>query len=153
QLPALRELLPFEVKPGQHSGLLPLTWPAREASQTSTLSGSLGQRGGTFPLAQLTQRPNRPSRVIIPPPDPNSTVPPKNIYAGQAAVGLGKITVIGFDLDRPPFTDFTSRPEFWDWVLRDGGASRASTGDEKPRPASTTPSEEEDKVGVALRTY
>jgi hypothetical protein len=153
QLEPLRELLPFEVKPGQHTGLLSLTWPAREASQTSTLSASLGQRGGTFPLAELSPRPNRPGRILIPPQEPTATAPPKNIHAGQAAFGLGKITVVGFDLDRPPFTEFAARPEFWDWVLRDGGASRASTGDEKPRQATTALTEEEDKAGVALRTH
>lgn len=149
-LPALRDLLPFEVKGSRPSGVLQMYWGAREASQTSTLSGSLGQRGKTFPLANLAPRRDRPARVLIPPPDRQAAS--KDVVAGQWAFGLGKVTVVGFDLDRAPFTEFTQRPEFWDWVLREGGSSRASGGDGKPRTAGTL-SEEEDELAVALRTH
>lgn len=151
QLPALRDVLPFAVNGTRTPGVLQLHWPAREASQTSTLSGTLGQKGSSFPVANLAPRPDRPARVLIPTAD--RLAASKDIVAGQWALGLGKVTIVGFDLDRAPFTEFTQRPEFWDWVLRDGGASRASAGgDGKPRaPGSLT--EEEDEVAVALRTH
>ncbi len=152
ELPALRDFLAFEVVADRHAGVLSITWPAREASQTSTLSGSLGQRNAEFPIARLRAKANQAVRAIIPLPD--AAGPPAIIYAGQFAFGLGKVTVIGFDLDRPPFTTFSQRPEFWDWVLRDGGSSRASVGDGKPRPDSLgRVSEDEDEMAVALRTH
>src|SRR4029077_17802627 len=55
--------------------------------------------------------------------------------------------------DRPPFTDFSMRAEFWDWVLREGGANRASGGDGKPRPGGSAPTEEEDRVAAAIRNH
>ncbi len=151
QLPALRDLLPFEVKGTRTPGVLPLAWPTRAASQTSTMSKTLGQKGATFPVATLAPKADRPARVLIPLPDP--TLPLKDIVAGQSAYGLGKVTVIGFDLDRAPFTDFPARPEFWDWVLYEGGANRASGGDGKARPMAGALTEEEDEAAVALRNH
>jgi hypothetical protein len=151
QLPALAELLPVAVTGTRTPGVLSLTWPTRAGSQTSTTTKTLGQKGATFPVAALAPRPGRPARQLIPPPD---RADGKDLVAAQAALGLGKVTVVGFDLDRPPFTEFTARPEFWDWVLAEGGAARASGGgDGKPRPPSTTLSEEEDEAAVGLRTH
>ncbi|MFO0826132.1 MAG: hypothetical protein U0792_23950 [Gemmataceae bacterium] len=150
QLPALRELLPFDVKGTRAPGIVQLSWASRDTSQTSTSTKYLGQKGSTFPLANLLPKAERPARVLIPLPEPNT--PLKDIIAGQAAFGLGKITVVGFDLDRAPFTEFPSRPEFWDWVLYEGGANRAS-GEGKTRPGAGALSEEEDEASVALRTH
>ncbi|HEX4608456.1 MAG TPA: hypothetical protein VH092_09640 [Urbifossiella sp.] len=153
QLPAVREFLPAGVKdaePVRTVNRLPLYWSARESSQTSTMSGNLTTRGAGFPVANL--EPSRPGRVLIPP--PSRQADEKDVVAAQSGFGLGRVTVIGFDLDRPPFTEFTSRAEFWDWVLREGGASRASVGSEgKPRPFSSGPTDDEDELAVALRTH
>jgi hypothetical protein len=75
------------------------------------------------------------------------------VLAAQWAFGLGRVTVIGFDLDRAPFADFAQRPEFWDWVLRECGSARASAGgDGKPRPPGVM-TEDEDEAAVAIRTH
>ena len=67
--------------------------------------------------------------------------------------GWARITVIGFDLDRAPFAEDHQRLEFWDWVLRDCGANRASSGgDGKARPAGAL-TEEEDEAAVAIRQH
>jgi len=151
QLPSLHDLLPFEVKGTRTPGIIRLSWPTRAASQTSTMTKDLGQKGSNFPVAMFAPRADRPARVLIPLPDP--TNPAKDIIAGQWAYGLGKVTVVGFDLDRAPFAEFPSRPEFWDWVLYEGGANRASGGDGKARPAAGTLTEDEDEATVALRTH
>ena len=91
----------------------------------------------------------RPARVLIPPPDRQADH--KDVIAGQSAYGLGRVTVIGFDSDRA-FTDFTLRPEFWDWV-RCEGAARARRERGKPKPGSGALTEEEDEVAVAIRTH
>jgi len=156
KMPALQELLPFAVnqtQPSRTLGTLALSWTARESSRTSTLNDAMGLKTGVFPVANLVPKTDRPALVLIPTRD-RLKDREKDVLAAQAPYGLGRVTVLGFDLDRPPFTEFTQRAEFWDWVLREGGANRASAGSEgKPKPGTTGPTEEEDEVAVALRTH
>jgi hypothetical protein len=150
--PALRELLPLEVSGNREYEKLGMSWGARESSQTSMFSGALVAKEGKFTIATLSMKPDRPARVLIPPPDRRGEK--DEILAAQRALGLGRLTVIGFDLDQAPFTDFAQRPEFWDWVLREGGANRASAGSEgKPKPGGGVLTEEEDELAVSLRTH
>ncbi len=152
-LPAAGEWLPAVPKaaePVRRTSRLALYWTARETSQTSTMAGNLSVRGAGFPVANLELR--RQGRALIPPPARQAD--DKDVIAAQAGFGLGRVTVIGFDLDRAPFTEFASRAEFWDWVLREGGAGRASVGSEgKPRPPASGPTDDEDELAVALRTH
>lgn len=155
QYPALEELLPVTVTgtrptPDKQPSFLALYWAARETSQTTTLNGNLPFKAGTF--ANFIPKPMHPGRVVIPP--ANRTTDGKDLVAVQAGYGLGRVTAIGFDLDRPPFTEFTRRAEFWDWVLREAGASRSSVGSEgKPRLPNAALSDDEDEIAVALRTH
>jgi hypothetical protein len=153
QMPAILDLLPSAIKadaPIRLVAQLPLFWSARETSQTSSLGGTLAAKTGSFPVANLVSRPNRAGRVIIPPPARRDELEP---VAVQAGYGLGRVTMIGFDLDRPPFTEFSNRVEFWDWVLREGGASRASVGSEGKIRAGSIASDEEDALASVLRTH
>lgn len=155
RIPDLQSLLPYTVKPGDPSRQavqLALFWSARETSQTATLSGNLAVKGGIIPVANLVPKPHRAGRVVIPPPSRQGD--DKEVLAVQASYGLGRVTLIAFDLDRSPFDEFGQRAEFWDWVLREGGANRASIGSEnKPRASGTNPTEDEDELAVALRTH
>lgn len=145
QLPALQRLLPHSVQAVRSSGAVAVTWQTREGSP---VNGALIPKG-TFPAA--TFQPKPATRILIP---AGRLDEGREVFAVQSAFGLGRITVIGFDLDRAPFTEMEKRPEFWDWILREGGASRASAGSEgKPRPGGTTLTEEEDEIAVALRTH
>ena len=72
--------------------------------------------------------PNR-GRVVITMPGANPEDKPLPV-AVQAAFGLGRVTVIGFDLDKSPFAEFPERADFWDWALRDCGANRASADEQ-----------------------
>lgn len=150
--PAFRDMLPAVIDPKnpiRAVGELYLTWAARETSQAGILSGTLAVRGGTITAAKLTRRTDRPGRIIVPAPArQEGRFEP---VAMQSAYGLGRVTLIGFDLDRPPFTHFASRAEFWDWVLREGGAARASAGPEGKQP--TGQPDDEDELAVALRTH
>lgn len=154
-LPRLGELLPYALKPGAPTrgmAQLALYWNARETSQASVMVGNLVAKGAPFPLANLTPRADRAARLLIPPPSRQADDPEP--VAVQAGFGLGRVTLIGFDLDRPPFTDFTLRAEFWDWILREGGASKASVGNEgKTGTVGAGPSDEEDELALALRTH
>ena len=152
---ALQELLPYSIdatSPSRQVNLLPLYWSARETSQTTTLNGNMAMKGGAFPVANFTPKPNRRGRVVVPPASRAGVE--KDAVAVQAAYGLGRTTAIGFDLDRSPFTEFAKQVEFWDWVLREGGANRTSVGSEgKPRQLNAAPTDDEDEVAVALRTH
>ena len=155
QLPALTELLPVTINPTlplRQVSALTLYWSARETSQTTTLTGNLAMKGGTFLVATFIPKPTRAARIVVPP--ASRSTDPKDLVAVQSAFGLGRITAIGFDLDQPPFTEFSRQAEFWDWVLRESGASRASIGSEgKPRQPNAPPSDDEDELAVALRTH
>ncbi|MCI0703237.1 MAG: hypothetical protein L0241_19330 [Planctomycetia bacterium] len=148
ELPALQALIPYSLKPDS---------PAREvkqaaAVQTTAINGALVAKGGPFLMANLIPQPSKSSRVLISANrSPNDKE--KDTLAAQWAFGLGRVTVIGFDLDRAPFADFAQRPEFWDWVLRECGSARASAGgDGKPRPPGIL-TEDEDEAAVAIRTH
>jgi len=153
QDPTLARLIPSEISnssPIRSVSQLPLYWQARENSQSSTLSGTLAVKSGSFPVANLNA--NLAARVVIPPAHRGTET--KEPVAIQSAFGLGRTTIIGFDLDRPPFTEFPRQAEFWDWVLRECGASRTSVGSEgKSRQPNAPPSDDEDEVAVALRSH
>ncbi len=155
KLPSLQEILPFRVNPSSPSRLtqsLVLSWNEGESTRTRTKTGALVVKSGQFPVADLSPGPSTAARVLIPTRDRLKSL--NDVIAAQAPYGLGRVTILGFDLDRAPFTSLPERPEFWDWVLREGGANRASVGsDGKPRPGEYGPTEEEDEFAVALRTH
>ena len=152
RMPALQELLPYSIKtdaPGRAVPQLLLHWGARERLDTI---GTLRSRGGTVPAANLAPKPNRAGRIVIPTKNHQENAEP---IAVQAGYGLGRVTLIGFDLDRSPFTDLDNRAEFWDWVLRECGSNRASTGSETRPHANSYGGlgEEEDELAAAIRTH
>ena len=151
KLPHISPLLPFAVKAARPTeGPVALYWTTGSAGQANSVSGALGAKGKPIAMASLEPRPNQPARVLVT--SPGATAEEKRPVAVQAALGLGRVTVVGFDLDREPFTSFPERPEFWDWVVREAGANRASGGDGKPR-AATTVTEDEDEATVAIRQH
>lgn len=150
--PEFQDLLPAGIAGTSQLSALPLYWSARETSQSTSLTGNLAVKSGTFPVAKFAPLPGRTPRIVVPP--ASRPVELKDAVAVQHAFGLGRVTLISFDLDRSPFTEFPRQAEFWDWVLREGGASRASVGSEgKPRTESSGPTDEEDEIAVALRTH
>jgi len=154
ELPHFQALLPYAIdtkaparKPKE--GAAVLYWSAAGTANT-TLTGVIGGKGEPLVLATFVPG-TKPARVLIPPPARRADAP--DPVAVQQALGLGRLTVIGFDLGTAQFTDAQVRADFWDWVLRDGGAYRASAGgDGKARPAGAL-TEDEDEVAVALRAH
>ncbi|MBP3957206.1 hypothetical protein J8F10_18245 [Gemmata sp. G18] len=153
QLPALKPLLPFAVRgdePARQVDIVGLVWSAG-SGLANTASAALTGRGARFPLANLVPHPGRAARVLIPPPGQSGSE--RQALVVQSALGLGRVTVVGFDLDGSPFAEFSARPDFWDFVLRECGANRASSGgDGKARPPGTV-TEDEDSAAVALRVH
>lgn len=154
QLPSLNSVLPFAVNsaaPTRTADVVGLYWSAGTGA-ANVISGPLGaQSGPKFTLAKLSPQPGKSARVVIPP--PGRVVEDPEPIAAQCTFGLGRVTVIGFDLDQSPFDSFTKRAEFWDWVLRECGANRASAGgDGKARPPGAL-TEDEDETAVAIRQH
>lgn len=154
KLPLLTATLPYAVNPAapaREADAVGLYWSAGTGA-ANVVSGPLGAPGGAkFPLANLVPQTHTPARVLSPPPGRSAEDPAP--VAAQAALGLGRVTVIGFDLDREPFASFPKRAEFWDWVLREGGSARASAGGEgKARPLGAL-TEDEDEAAVAIRQH
>jgi hypothetical protein len=157
EMAPLQALLPFEIDakaPSRSKGAVALYWSAGSSGQTNVAVGALDAKGGPpVVMANLVSHRagGRPARVLSPP--PNWTAEEPDPVAAQSAFGMGRVTVVGFDLDRAPFAEAQQRLDFWDWVLRDCGANRASAGgDGKARPAGAL-TEDEDDAAVALRAY
>ncbi|MBY0456944.1 MAG: hypothetical protein K2V38_06380, partial [Gemmataceae bacterium] len=149
ELPSLANLLAFALKddaPTRQVEVEGLVWST--GTGVNTNSGVLGTRGAKFPMANL--RPDHRARVLIPP--PSRAAEDRLPAVVQSPFGLGRLTLVGFDLDSAPFADFQARADFWDFVLREAGAARASGGEGKPRPPGVL-TEEEDEAAVALRAH
>ena len=75
----------------------------------------------------------------------------------QVPLGLGRITVVAFDLDASPFRDNDKRPEFWDWLLRKAGSEKSALAPDKYDPGSLvpggSPTASEDGITYALRQH
>jgi hypothetical protein len=151
ELAPLQELLPFAVNPANPQRAVasfPLQWAA-DFEQKNATNATLAVPGGTVAMANLVPRGARSALVVSPPPGSRAEEP----VAAQAALGLGRVTVVGFDLDRMPFADATARPRFWDWVPRVcGSQSACAGGDGKARPPGAL-TEDEDEAAVALRQH
>lgn len=153
RLPHLQDVLPVVIRGQRLVDMLVLHWNAPLSSQFGAFRGALGSKQGRFPVADCIRKPHPAARVLIPPPERQQD-PSLILAAAQWPFGMGRISWVAFDLHRPPFTDFPLRNEFWDWILREAGAARASVGSEgKPKPLDADISEEEDELVAALRAH
>lgn len=128
---------------------------------------------GLFPFATLKPTPTKTpfSTLLTGTPDQK----PAEKLVVQTPYGLGRVTVVAFDLDRSPFTGEGTqidRPQFWEWLVAEAGdrdavrlpdtvvQNRGNDNFNNPKPggfnqpqqAYTSPrSEGEDGVVSALR--
>ncbi|MGL4419116.1 MAG: hypothetical protein ACRCZF_00495, partial [Gemmataceae bacterium] len=125
QYESLREILPMEVNK---------TDPATQRKETSLdwfnggrnqRLGLLQPRQGTFAMANLVPKADMAARSMIPSNDKEDTRP-KTVV--QSSFGLGRITLVAFDLDRSPFTEFMDKAQFWDALLKESTTVKGSTG-------------------------
>ena len=126
QLPALQAILPRPVS------LDPPSKPVEEVAFDVNAGGTRiserlrgrGDPAPPFTLANLMPAPaSRPARTLVPPPREREPGPPAIV---QANYGLGRVTLVAFDLDSSPFLDFSARPQVWDYLLREAGSPRAA---------------------------
>lgn len=150
QLPAFRNLMPFDFVPGQPTRTVPNIYFRWYTAGGTLQSTTLTPKSGSLSVAALTQRADRSAQSLLD--DRKVGDATGQPLVVQSSLGLGRLSLIAFDLDRPPFTEFDLRPEFWDWVLRECGASRAAASDDS---TSHSPgiTDEQDELSAAIRTH
>src|SRR5262249_48684212 len=136
-LPALQELLPVAL-PTKGRREVPATrliWASGAGGQQDPLANADG--GAPLTLAAFAREGERSARLLRPVddklPDDPALIPGLVV---QGACGRGRVTVVGFDLDRPPFTKWPGRDAFLERLREECGlrvpppAATANTDDQ-----------------------
>ncbi len=124
--PVLQELLPMRLPAEnltEQVKELAMEWHTHGVSERKAKLSALAAKSGTFPVVRLEPHLNRGARQIVPPADSLREGARRAVV--QAPFGLGRVTLVAFDLDRSPFVDYDDRAKTWDLILRECGASRA----------------------------
>jgi hypothetical protein len=115
--PELNALLPVDIGKQVRVPALQITW--REG-------GTIGEPLPAMSLAGLSTRDKRGHRVLVDGPEGAGPV------VVQGAYGLGRVTVVAFDPDKPPVSTWAGRNDFWRTLL-------AAAGPHIPESAATNP--------------
>jgi hypothetical protein len=105
--------------------------------------------GDRVAVANLQFTPGKGARVLLYS-DPDNPALPDQPVVVQWPSGLGKVTLVAFDLDRSPFADNPLKDEVWEWLMRKAASPLAFTGGDAPRGGNDDL--REDKFADALRT-
>ncbi len=147
-LATLQELLPVKIavdNPAEQVKSLVLEW---ELTSSSKRIGTLSGGTTTFPVANVVGKPDRGARQLMPPRIDAAARP----LILQSAFGMGRVTLVTFDLDRSPFVSFPQRNIFWDLLLKETGSPRSSVGSTTQVAAGTYRSpDSEDEYAMSLR--
>jgi hypothetical protein len=77
------------------------------------------------------------------------------VLIAQGSAGMGRVTVVGFDLDQRPFTDWKGRRDFWRVLMTQAWARTAALGirEEDPNQPRFGPGENTNQLGSHLYAY
>jgi hypothetical protein len=149
--PVLQEVLPMQVRkdnPAEQVKDLFMEWAVGGGDKRTKLN-TLAAKAGTFPVANFVPHPTRGARQVVPPATTLREDARRAVV--QAPYGLGRVTLVGFDLDRSPFVDYEDRPKAWDLILRECGAARAPQS--QPRTYSSYTGVSEDELAAEMRQH
>jgi hypothetical protein len=130
--PALTEILPAQINAkDQFADVNEIKLEMQIGNRRSS-SGFLQPRAGAkLRVANLVAKPGQGFRTLIPPPAAPGTddASLNRKVMVQSGYGLGRVTLVAFDLDRSPFLDLEAEPRaiFWDNLLKEAGAAKASS--------------------------
>lgn len=151
--PVLQELLPMQVRkenPTEQVGDLFLEWVIGSRDSASQFV-TLAPKSGTFPVANLVPHAARGYRQVVP--RVGSSRPNARPTVVQAPYGLGRVTLVAFDLDRSPFVDYEERAKFWDSILRECGSERATQSFGKNNNYNSYYGVSEDELSTEIRQH
>jgi hypothetical protein len=129
QYKALQDLLPLPIDPANPKADYPAVTLVGPPAATGR-DGILKPKDGTVPVAGLRPVKDRAVRVLMSGTYLNNPVGQTVPLIAQSPFGLGRITVVAFDLDRSPFVDYLDRSAVWVWLLKECGSQKAVTGQE-----------------------
>ncbi len=124
--PILQEVLPMKLPAEnltEQIKELPMEWHTHGVGEKKAKLNTMTAKSGTFPIVNFEAYPHRGFRQIVPHADSLREGSRRVIV--QAPYGLGRVTLVGFDLDRSPFVDYDDRTKAWDLLIRECGANRA----------------------------
>lgn len=106
-----------------------------------------------FPVAVLEPLPGRVTLPLLREAGTGRADGP--LILAQCPLGLGRISVVGFDLDSVPFAtlDKPARQSVWDWLVRAAGSERAAEPQEKNQNNVLSPVSVEDGALAAIRRH
>jgi hypothetical protein len=137
QYKALNDLLPYPIDPANAKAEYPavaLTW-----THATPKDGLMKPKDGTVAVAGFRKSGERAVRELMTTPFQNKATGTDVPLIVQSTFGLGRITCVGFDLDRSPFAEFPARSSFWLWFLKESGSPKAVAGHELTTRSSNQP--------------
>jgi hypothetical protein len=125
--PALERLLPARIDPLGTTRVEALEGLKRHVEDKGQARGDAAVRAFAADVAILT--PRHTARLVV-----SEHGPPTIPLIVQGTCGLGRVTLIGFDTDRGPFTEWGYRRPFWTALLdlRAPGSGRSGGGPVTP---------------------
>lgn len=159
QYDALKDVLPAALDradPVTPTDELNLDWFS--AGRRERLGVLQPRAGAKIPVAHLAPKPGQAFRTLVPPAETGGDeLDPRRRVAVQAPFGAGRVTLVAIDLDRSPFLEFASRAEFWNVLLKEAGAAKASVGSTRQRNnvyyGAGSQSDTEDELATEVRTH
>lgn len=115
--PTLEAFLPVEFTGLATPASLPISW-----DQLPGMEEALSRKSErtTLTVAKMKAKQGRSVRTPV-----NWTREGTPLVA-QAPYGLGRITLVGFDLDKGPFTEWKGQKPFWEKLLKEAGPTYAT---------------------------
>jgi len=115
----LRDMLPAAVPAGgkRTVSVLPYEWAIRGNDISPADQISFRDGKSQFSVVQLQPRADRPNQTLIDEVENRRRTP----LVVQGPYGQGRVTVVGFDLDRAPFSDWPLRRALWEALVNNAG--------------------------------
>jgi hypothetical protein len=114
----IKDILPATVPPDGKRSVSHVSFNWVGSGTINERNGTIGQPASPnqFPVNTLVPRPGRATKAIL-----NEDVAGAKPLAIQGSHGLGRVTLVAFDLDRSPFTDWNKKTQFWINLINQSG--------------------------------